>query len=103
MIPFDDQERLLGSMAALLVPSGLIVVREADAGAGWRFQAVRAGNRAKALAFGYWRQRFHFRTAAEWVALFERLGFHVVRQGSSAGTPFGNVLFRLTARRRASL
>ena len=77
-------------------------MREADAAAGWRFEAVRAGNRAKALAFGYWRQPFHFRTAAEWSALFERLGFHVVRQGSGAGTPFANVLFLLTARSRAS-
>jgi uncharacterized protein (DUF2062 family) len=99
MMAHADQEQLLGSMAELLAPSGVILVREADAAAGWRFQAVRAGNRLKALAFGYWRQPFHFRTSAEWSALFERLGFSVARRGTGDGTPFANVLFVLTRRR----
>ena len=93
MMPYADQARLVGSMAALLTPSGVMLVREADAGAGWRFEAVRAGNRIKALAFGRWRQRFYFRTAPEWTAFFERLGFAVASRGSS-GTP-ANMLFVL--------
>jgi uncharacterized protein (DUF2062 family)/protein-L-isoaspartate O-methyltransferase len=99
MMPHADQEQLVASMAGRLAPSGVILVREADAAAGWRFQTVRAGNRLKALAFGYWRQPLHFRTAAEWSALFERLGFSVARQDMSDGTPFANVLFVLTRRR----
>jgi SAM-dependent methyltransferase len=96
MMPAADQEALIGSMAAALDPSGVMLVREADAAAGWRFQAVRVGNRLKALAFGRWRQSFHFRTATEWESLFEGLGFRVVPVGAGDGTPFANVLFVLT-------
>jgi uncharacterized protein (DUF2062 family) len=98
MMPAGDQERLLGTMAARLAFSGVILVREADASAGWRFRAVRTGNRIKALAFGRWRESFHYRTAGEWRALFERLGFSVAGRDTSEGTPFANVLFVLTRR-----
>jgi uncharacterized protein (DUF2062 family) len=95
MIPTADQETLLAAAARALDPAGVILVREADAASGWGFQAVRFGNRLKALATGNWGQTFHFRTHAEWIACFERLGFHVRGQGTSAGTPFANELFVL--------
>ena len=95
MMPRSDQERLVASMADVLRPDGVILVREADAAAGRRFRAVRAGNRVKAILFGHWRQRFDFRTAAEWTACFERLGFVVERCAAGEGTPFGNTLFVL--------
>ena len=78
----------------------MILVREADAAAGLGFHAVRIGNRLKALVFGHWRQRFAFRTAEDWQALFERLGFSTTVQRASEGTPFANVLF--IARRRVT-
>jgi hypothetical protein len=56
---------------------------------------VRAGNRFKALIFGHWRQTFHFRTAAEWTAMFEGAGLQVDRCQAGDGTPFANVLFAL--------
>ena len=93
MMPAADQEQLLASTAALLDDGGMIVVREPDAGAGWRFATVRAGNRAKALLGGNWRQTFHFRTATEWIGCLARLGFHVDARGAGQGTPFANVLF----------
>jgi hypothetical protein len=102
MMPFSDQEQLLARYAEALEPGGVIVVREADASAGWRFLAVSAGNRAKALFFGHWKQTFHFRAAADWHALFENLGFDVGRVGTGDGTPFANVLFVLSDRRRVS-
>jgi len=102
MMPVADHERLLTSMADAIEPGGVILVREADAGAGWRFAAVRAGNTAKAVLFGHWRQTFHFRTAEAWTACFERLGFRVERRGTSEGTPFANVLFELSDRARES-
>jgi uncharacterized protein (DUF2062 family)/trans-aconitate methyltransferase len=98
MMPASDQEQLLEAAAQRLEPEGVMLVREPDRGAGWRFSAVRAGNRAKALLTGNWRQTFHFRTAREWSALFERLGFRVEPLGTSDGTPFANVLFVLTRR-----
>ena len=93
MIPHRDQEQLIATVASRLSPSGVILVREADAAAGLGFHAVRIGNRLKALIFGHWRQRFAFRTAEDWQALFERLGFFTTVQRASEGTPFANVLF----------
>jgi hypothetical protein len=70
-------------------------VREADASAGWRFATVRVGNRLKALAFGEWRQREHFRTTDEWLACFASHGLDAEVRPMSDGTPFANVLFRV--------
>ncbi|MEN3337080.1 MAG: hypothetical protein V7647_756 [Acidobacteriota bacterium] len=100
MMPPDDQDALLAHTAAALRTGGTVLVREADAGAGWRFAMVAAGNRIKALAFGRWGQRFYFRTAAEWSACFGRHGLRADAQRMAAGTPFGNVLFSLTAAER---
>jgi SAM-dependent methyltransferase len=93
----DEQESLLARMAAHLEPGGVALVREADASAGWRFTAVRVGNRLKAVAFGTWRrQSFHPRTEAEWRDCFTRLGLRAEVRPMGAGTPFANILFRLT-------
>jgi uncharacterized protein (DUF2062 family)/SAM-dependent methyltransferase len=100
MMTIADQERLLASVANALEPGGVILVREVDAAAGWRFVVVSAGNRAKALLSGNWSQTFHFRTAAGWTEMCERLGFRVTRFECSQGTPFANVLFALTDRQR---
>jgi uncharacterized protein (DUF2062 family)/SAM-dependent methyltransferase len=102
MLPEADQDRILDVLADRLGDGGVMLVREADAAAGWRFLAVRAGNRLKAFAFGHWRQRFHFRSAGEWTRAFAARGFDVAAQATGQGTPFGNVLFVLTARERAS-
>ena len=99
MMPAADQDALLEAAARSLEPGGVILIRETDATAGWRFNAVRLGNRLKAIAGGNWGQTFHFRTAAEWSSLANRLGFDAERKGTSEGTPFANELFVL--RRRA--
>jgi SAM-dependent methyltransferase len=98
LMPKDDQDRLMQSVFAALDPGGVILVREADASAGWRFQAVRFGNGLKALVFGRWRQSFHFRTATEWRTCFQDAGFRVEARDTSGDTPFGNVLFVLSRR-----
>jgi uncharacterized protein (DUF2062 family)/ubiquinone/menaquinone biosynthesis C-methylase UbiE len=96
-----DQEALLARMAACLEPGGVVLVREADASAGWRFTAVRVGNRLKAFAVGTWRrQTFHPRTEAEWRDCFARLGFRAAVWPMGEGTPFANILFRLTRESR---
>ena len=79
----------------MLDERGVILVREPDAGAGWRFSAVRSGNLLKAIVTGNWRQRFHFRTSTAWRDLFERLGCVVEERATGEGTPFANVLFVL--------
>ena len=97
MMPAQDQEVLLAAIAARLESGGVILVREADASAGWRFFAVRLGNRAKMFVLGAWRQEFHFRSEVEWLACFARLGFLTNVRRIGDGTPFANTLFRLTA------
>lgn len=94
----DEQERLLTALVAGLSPGGALLIREADAAGGWRFQAVRFGNRLTAILTRRWHTRFHFRTAAAWHALLERHGLQVqdVRPAGH-GTPFAN--FLLVARK----
>src|SRR5262245_9194191 len=95
MMPAAEQEAVIAATAAVLEPGGVILVREADASAGWRFTAVRLGNRLKAIAFGSWRQTFHFRTSDEWVACFARHGLTAEVQPMTSGT-FANVMLRVT-------
>ena len=99
LLPQDDQDALIASIAARLEPGGVLLVREADPGGGWRFAAVRAGNRFKAFVTGEWRkQSFHPRSDADWRACFARHGFAVDVHPMGQGTPFANILFRLTRR-----
>jgi uncharacterized protein (DUF2062 family) len=102
MLSHDEQEALLRAASAALSADGRIVVREADAAGGWRFTMVAIGNRLKALAFGHWRQRFAFRTVAEWETCFSRLGLRSENRGVAQGTPFANVLFVVTHAEAAS-
>lgn len=97
MMTAPEQDALLAALAATLEPGGVMLVREADAGAGWRFQAIRAGNRLKAIVTGRWRQRFAFRSTREWLASFDRLGLDAAPQLADNG-PHANVLFRITRR-----
>ena len=97
LMPLATQETVITRAAAALDPGGTLVVREADASAGARFLAVRAGNWLKAMALGNLRQPFHFRTAAEWRGRLAAAGLRVEVRPMGAGTPFANVL--LVARR----
>ncbi len=87
-----DQETLLASLATSLAPGGRLLVREADASAGWRFHAVRFGNRLTAWTQRRWRPTFHFRTADEWVRVLTAAGLRARVTPMGTGTPFGNVL-----------
>src|SRR6185295_11197148 len=67
LMRLDEQDALLTEAAASLEPGGIVLVREADASAGWRFTTVRLGNRLKAIVFRTKDQSFHARTEAEWL------------------------------------
>jgi SAM-dependent methyltransferase len=93
----DEQEALLGILAARLDPAGVILIRETDPAVGWRFTAVRVGNAVKALVFRTRKtQAFNPRTQTEWRDCFARHGFLSETRPMGDGTPFANVLFRLT-------
>ena len=96
MMPLDAQDALIASAASALTPGGVIIIREADAAAGWRFRMVAASIRLKALAFGHWRQHFYFRSAVEWEACLARLGMRVETRPMGQGTPFANVVLLVT-------
>jgi uncharacterized protein (DUF2062 family)/SAM-dependent methyltransferase len=95
LLPRTDQDALLANMAARLDSDGVLLVREADASAGWRFATVRLNSRLKLLMSGTWRQSFHARTDAEWRACFERHGFRIDSRPMGKA-PFANMMFRLT-------
>lgn len=102
LISAAEQDALLSTLVSALEPDGVILVREADGSAGWRFNTVRLWNRFTALTSGAWRQRFAFRTVDEWVACFARHGLAVEVRPMGDGTPFANLLFRLTVREPAA-
>jgi len=95
MMAPGEQDAMIESLVSALTRGGMVLVREADASAGWRFVAIRIGNRMKAWAFGAWRQRFHFRTRAEWLACFAQHGLCADVRPMGTGTPFANLLFSL--------
>jgi uncharacterized protein (DUF2062 family) len=97
-----EQEALLETVGAALEPGGVVLVREANAAGGWRFWLVRVGNSLKALLFGHWGQRFHFRTPDDWLACFAAHGLHGHLTPMGGKTPFANVLFRVERQRSPS-
>jgi SAM-dependent methyltransferase len=92
-LPERDQLRALEKAAAALEPGGLLLMREADAGAGFTFRMTRWSERLLEIFRGHLRDRLHYRAAAEWTGVLESLGFSVTIQPMSSGTPFANVLF----------
>jgi SAM-dependent methyltransferase len=93
LLPAADQEGLLERIARALPRGGTLLLRDADAAAGWRFHCVQITNRFRARLSGGSDQSYHFRTADGWRALLVRHGFSVEIQPMGQGTPFGNVLF----------
>lgn len=88
------QESLLGRVAAALPPGGSVLLRDADAGGGWRFLATRLQERLCALARFDLRQRFQYRSAAEWMEALGRHGLAAAVAPMGMGTPYANVLVR---------
>lgn len=99
MMRAGDQDALLAALLSSLEPGGILLVREADAAAGWRFCVVRVANTLKAWLGGASAGEFHFRPLAEWRRWLEAAGLTVETRAMGMGTPFGNVL--LVGRRGA--
>jgi SAM-dependent methyltransferase len=89
----EEQRRLLDRVAAALEPGGLLLLREADASAGFAFQVTRWSERIAGALRNLSRQRLHYRGAVQWIAELGERGFAVEAEPMSQGTPFANVLF----------
>jgi SAM-dependent methyltransferase len=94
-----EQERLLEAAARVLQPGGVLLLREADAGAGLSFWLTQWIERFAGARQGRLWQKLRYRDARQWIALLEALHLSVGAEPMSRGTPFANVLF--VARRRA--
>lgn len=88
-----EQRRILERVAAALEPGGLLLLREADADAGFYFQVTRWTERIMAIGRGQLWQKLHYRGARQWIDLLRELGFTVEAEPMSERTPFCNVLF----------
>jgi uncharacterized protein (DUF2062 family)/trans-aconitate methyltransferase len=91
-LPAADQDALLAKAVGVLQPGGVLLIRDADAGAGWRFALTRLQERFSALLRRHRKQRFSYRSAAEWTRALQTLGLAVDVQPMGMGTPYANVL-----------
>jgi uncharacterized protein (DUF2062 family) len=91
-LPAAAQESLVAQIAEALEPGGFLLLRDADAAGGWRFTATRIQERVCALARRHWRQKFYYRSKAEWMELLERNGLAASAEPMAQGTPYSNVL-----------
>jgi uncharacterized protein (DUF2062 family)/SAM-dependent methyltransferase len=98
----DAQDRLLAAAAAVMPKGGVLTIREADAGAGWKYWMVRAGNRFNALLQGRFSRRFAFDSAAAWCDRLASFGFDVDEVTRHDAGPFANVLLQARLNRPSS-
>lgn len=95
MLYLDEAEQrgLLDRATLALEPGGLLLMREADADAGFAFQVTKWGERIAGALRGQSGQALRYRGAIQWLAELAQRGFAVGAEPMSGGTPFGNVLF----------
>jgi len=92
------QTRLLTNAHAVLAPAGTLLLRVGDAARNWRFRFTSAVDWWVSLARQKSWPRFYCRPLAEWTSLLDGIGYSVVAQPMSQGTPFANVLLIATKR-----
>ncbi len=90
------QRTLLTRAHAALAPGGTLLTRVADTAPDWRFRLTLVIDWLAAFARGISWPELHCHPLDEWIALLEAVGFSVVAQPMSEGTPFANVLLVAT-------
>ncbi|HUO85797.1 MAG TPA: DUF2062 domain-containing protein, partial [Thermoanaerobaculia bacterium] len=91
-LPAAAQEDLLDRVALALGPRGVLLLREADRDGGLGFRFTVGAERLRAFARGHFRQRFCFRSQAEWEELLRRRGLRVEALPVAEGSLFANVV-----------
>jgi len=89
----EEQQCVLERAAGALEPGGVLLLREADAGAGFAFRVTKWAERIACALRGEFGKQLHYRSAVEWIAELRGRGFSVGAEPMSEGTPFANVLF----------
>ena len=92
------QTRLLANAHAALAPAGILLLRVSDAARDWRFRFTSAVDWWVSLARQKSWPQFYSRPLAEWTSLLDGIGYSVIAQPMSQGTPFANVLLIATKR-----
>ncbi len=74
-LPYAEQESVLARVYSALEPGGVLLIRETDAGAGWRFRLTSAAERIAGIR--RWRPAHgrRYRTLEDWADLLEALGY----------------------------
>jgi SAM-dependent methyltransferase len=91
-IGLDAQAAVLRRVREALAPGGTLLMRVADASAGWRFRYTQAIDFAVTRLRGHRVSRLWSLPLAERVGQLQSLGFQVEPRPMSQGTPFANVL-----------
>lgn len=74
-LSYPDQESVLARVHSALEPGGALLIRETDAGAGWRFRLTRAADRIAGIRRWRFAGRHRYRSLEEWAELLEALGY----------------------------
>lgn len=96
-LPKTSQAELLEKVSGCLEEGGVLVIREADGGAGARFTFTKAMEYLSVWLRGDWSAKLHFRSLEEWARLIERHGCRLEQAVGAGHRPFANSL--LVARR----
>ncbi|HJQ99282.1 MAG TPA: class I SAM-dependent methyltransferase [Candidatus Polarisedimenticolaceae bacterium] len=91
-LPAEAQDALLDRVRRAMRSGARLLVREADAGAGGRFAAVRFSERLMAVLRGEGSRPLVYRTAGDWKSALENRDLVVEVRPMGSGTPFANVL-----------
>lgn len=94
MLPAAKQVELIERLKTRLDPNGLVLIREADAGAGLGYAIVRSVNWIQAARQGNWRAPFHFRSREGWLAMLGECGLAAEVVEQEGVGRLGNLLFR---------
>lgn len=91
-VPFAAQEDVLLRVREALSSKGLLILRIGDANAGLGFKISNWVDNTVFLCRGHKLSRLYCRPLSDWLALLNKMGFHVEAKPMSEGTPFSNVL-----------
>jgi SAM-dependent methyltransferase len=99
-LDYESQLRVLHRAQTALAPGGVLLLRVADAGSGFRFALGKYIDQTVMLAHYGRAPRIYCRAMREWLEVLQAAGFHCTAMPMSAGTPFANIM--LIARPRST-